>query len=79
MFAAVRHPDITTLGVIPQGALEHHQVRGWYRVSPWFAEPDIYLPDYDEAFTDLDAPEPPAKPEKKSPAKPAAEDEEQVA
>lgn len=69
MFAAVRHPDITTLGVIPQGAMEHHRGRGWYRVSPWFPEPgDVYLPNYDESFEDLDAP--PAKSAKKSPAEP---------
>jgi hypothetical protein len=73
MFAAVRHPDIATLGVIPHGALEHHQCRGWYRVSPWCPEPgDIYLPDYAEAFDDLDA-----EPDKTaSPALPATDKEQ---
>lgn len=61
-FAAVRHPDIETLGVIPAGALEYQRGLGWYRVSPWFPDPAaIYLPDYAESDVDLDAePEPPA-------------------
>lgn len=57
MFAVVRHPDIQALGTIPDGALEHHRLRGWYRVSPWADAPtDLHLPDYAEAYVDLDAP-----------------------
>lgn len=77
MFAAVRHPDIEVLGVVPDGALESHRARGWYRVSDWVERPaDLHLPDYEDVTTDLDA-EPEPKPTKKSsPAKPANHDEE---
>jgi len=71
VFAAVRHPDVEALGVCPQGALEYQRNLGWFRVSPWFAEPaNIYLPDYADAFEDLDAPEPvkPAKTTKETSA-----------
>jgi hypothetical protein len=56
VFAAVRHPDIQALGIIPDGALEHHRLRGWYRVSPWVELPsDLHLPVYAEVDEDLDA------------------------
>ena len=92
MFAAVRHPDIEALGVIPIGALEAHRLRGWYRVSEWVDQPsDLHLPDFEDAH-DLDAepePEPKPKPKRKSkseiaeedssPVEPADDDEEQEA
>lgn len=62
-FAVVRHPDIDTLGVIPEGALEMHRARGWIRVSDWRREPaDFHLPEFAEVVEDLDAPKPKAKP-----------------
>lgn len=65
MFAVVRHPDIDTLGIIPQASLEAHRGRGFYRVSEWRSEPaDFHLPDYAGATRDLDAPEPADKPAK---------------
>jgi len=65
-FAVVRHPDVAALGILPQGALEVQRIHGWYRVSPWAPEPaDLHLPDYADAFEDLDAePAPDAKPAK---------------
>jgi hypothetical protein len=77
MFAAVRHPDVAALGIIPAAALDLHRVHGWYRVSPWAPEPaDLHLPDYAEAFEDLDAePEPPKK---SRPAKPAPDEEQEA-
>lgn len=58
MFAVVRHPDIEALGTIPDGALEHHRLRGWYRVSDWRTEPsEFHLPDFADKFDDLDAPQ----------------------
>lgn len=59
MFAAVRHPDIEVLGVITEAALDAHRARGWYRVSPWVAEPaDLYLPEFEQSSVDLDEPTP---------------------
>ena len=73
-FAVVRHPDIETLGIVPQGAMEYERVRGWYRVSEYRPEPnDFYLPDFEESFEDLDAP--PKKPAKKAPAAPEKDEE----
>lgn len=67
MFAVVRHPDIATLGIIPQATLEAHQARGWVRVSEYRREPaDFHLPDFAEAFDDLDAK--PVKPIKRATA-----------
>lgn len=68
-FAVVRHPDIEPLGVIPHGVLEGHRARGWVRVSDWRETNDFHLPDFEDSFVDLDAPEPeldeqPAEPEK---------------
>jgi len=85
-FAVVRHPDIATVGVIPYAALEAHRANGWFRVSEWRPEPaDLHLPDYAEAFEDLDAePEPEAvpvsapTPKKSRPAKPATGEEQEV-
>jgi len=71
VFAVVRHPDIEALGVVPFAALDLHRAHGWIRISDWRAAPaDFHLPDYDEAYEDLDAP-----PEKK-PAKKAKEESE---
>lgn len=71
MFAAVRHPDIEALGVIPQGAYEMHRARGWVRVSDWVDDPaELHLPDYADA-ADLDAP----APEPSEPARPADQPE----
>ena len=70
MFAVVRHPDIDSPGICPQGAFELQQALGWYRVSEWRAEPaDFHLPDFTDA-SDLDAPasEPEQEPTK-APAK----------
>ena len=74
-FAVVRHPDIASIGVIPYAALDMHRANGWCRISEWRAEPaDLHLPDYAEAFEDLDA-EPPKK---SRPAKPATGEEQEV-
>lgn len=55
-FAAVRHPDIEALGILPEPALEMQRVHGWYRVSDWAPEPAaLHLPDYAGVFDDLDA------------------------
>ena len=76
VFAAVRHPDIDTLGVCPQGALEYQRGLGWFRVSPWFPEPaDIHLPNFADAFEDLDA-EP--APKKSRPVKPVVDEEQEA-
>jgi len=66
MFAAVRHPDIEALGILPEGAYALQRIHGWYRVSQWCAEPaDLHLPDYADVYEDLDAePEPDTKPAK---------------
>lgn len=67
MFAVVRHPDVPSPGVIPEGALEFQREHGWYRVSEWRAQPsDFHLPDYAEATQDLDA---------QAPAQPAENEE----
>jgi len=65
-FAVVRHPNVSAVGVLPEGALEFQRIHGWYRVSPWAPEPaDLHLPDYAEVYEDLDAePEPDKKPAK---------------
>lgn len=74
-FAAVRHPDVATAGVCPEGAYELQRGRGWYRVSEWVEDPGALLLDgFGPDSPDLDAP-----PKKKSSAKPAATDEEQQA
>jgi hypothetical protein len=63
VFAVVRHPDIETLGVCPEAALEGHRALGWIRVSPWAAAPaDLHLAEYVESYVDLDASEKPASP-----------------
>jgi len=73
MFAVVRHPDIETVGIVPQAAFEMHQAKGFYRVSEWRDSPsDFYLPDYADGV-DLDAPEPEPAPVKK-PAKKSDEE-----
>lgn len=57
MFCVVRHPDIETLGVIPEGALAYQRLRGWFRVSEYRAEPaEFHLPDFEDSLVDLDAP-----------------------
>jgi hypothetical protein len=77
-FAVVRHPDIETLGIIPQGAMEYERVRGWYRVSEYRPEPSsFHLPDFDDADEDLDAP-PPKKPARKAPAAPEPTEEQEA-
>ena len=74
-FAVVRHPDIETLGIVPQGAMEYERVRGWYRVSEYRPEPnDFHLPDFAEATEDLDAS--PKKPARKAPAAPEPTEEQ---
>lgn len=75
MFAVIRHPDVVPLGTCPDTALEHHQALGWVRISDWRTEPDLFhLPDFAEAFADLDAPAPPAPddPADEPPATPKA-------
>jgi hypothetical protein len=70
-FVVVRHPDITNPGVIPVAALEHHRLRGWYRVSEARAQPaDFHLAAYADA-DDLDAPaeEPEPEPEPTRPSR----------
>jgi len=75
VFAVVRHPDIENPGIVPEGALEAHRVRGWYRVSEWRAQPaDFYLPDFVDA-PDLDAPE--SEPEQEPEGAPAATTDEE--
>jgi hypothetical protein len=62
-FVVVRHPDITAPGVIPVAALEHHRLRGWFRVSEERPQPsDFHLAAYADA-ENLDAPEPEPEPE----------------
>jgi len=73
MFAVVRHPDIETVGIVPQAAFEMHQAKGFYRVSEWRESPaDFYLPDYADGV-DLDAPVE-EEPKKRRPKK--ADDEQ---
>lgn len=74
MFAVVRHPDIETVGIVPQAAFEMHQAKGFYRVSEWRESPsDFYLPDYADGV-DLDAPAEEEEPKKRRPKK--ADDEQ---
>lgn len=73
-FVVVRHPGISTPGVIPAAALEHQRARGWFRVSDERAEPAAFhLPEFVQA-PDLDA-----TPTTEAPAQPVEDDEEQQA
>ena len=67
MFAVVRHPDIETLGIVPDGAYEWQRARGFYRVSEWRESPsDFHLPDYADGVDLDDEPEQPEPKAKKS-------------
>jgi hypothetical protein len=77
MFALARYPGVDELGIFPASAMEHQRARGWVRVSEWRPEPaDFYLPDFADAFDDLDAP-PEAKPRAKSKREPEPQPEEE--
>lgn len=71
-FAVIRHPETGGVGTAPADAMEHLRSIGWIRISDYAAEPSAFhLPDYAEATTDLDPPEP----EQDTP-RPAADDKE---
>lgn len=71
MFALARYPGVDEPGIFPASAMKHQRDRGWYRVSEWRPEPaDFHLPDFADAFDDLDA-----QPQYESPAEPEKDEE----
>lgn len=68
MFALFRHPDLPgQLGAYPQAAADQQRARGWYRVTPWQADPDFHLPDHAGSDVDLDAEPAAPKPSTRAP------------
>lgn len=61
-FAVIRHTETGGLGVVPAAALDMQRANGWVRVSDYRTEPaDFHLPEFADAFDDLDADPAPAQ------------------